>query len=248
MPSIPWPAGCTPRSMRASPLVAARFTRAGSGRQAPGRRRVLRPGRSRRRGLSPARPRGRRARARAARCLSMTRIDSPSARSTARQAKISARISGARPFGGLVEDQQAGLVISARPIASICCSPPESSLPRLRRRSARRGKRRYTRSSVQRGWPRREAAVATRFSSHAQRREHLASLRDQADAGLGDAMRRRAGRGARRRTRRRRRSAGSRPMMARTVVVLPMPLRPISATTSPSPTARSTPNRTCALP
>ena len=30
--------------------------------------------------------------------------------------------------------------------------------------------------------------------------------------------------------------------MARMVVVLPMPLRPISATTAPSSTARSTPN------
>ena len=32
-------------------------------------------------------------------------------------------------FGCLVENQQVGLVISARPIASICCSPPESCWP-----------------------------------------------------------------------------------------------------------------------
>ena len=32
------------------------------------------------------------------------------------------------------------------------------------------------------------------------------------------------------------------------VVVLPMPLRPISATTSPSPTSRSTPNSACEAP
>ena len=36
--------------------------------------------------------------------------------------------------------------------------------------------------------------------------------------------------------------AGVRPQMARMVVVLPMPLRPIRATTAPSSTARSTPN------
>ena len=34
-----------------------------------------------------------------------------------------------------------GFVISARPIASICCSPPESCAPLLRRRSASFGKR-----------------------------------------------------------------------------------------------------------
>ena len=33
-----------------------------------------------------------------------------------------------------------GFVHSARPIASICCSPPESCAPPFRFRSARRGK------------------------------------------------------------------------------------------------------------
>ena len=37
-------------------------------------------------------------------------------------------------------------------------------------------------------------------------------------------------------------------LLGRTVVVLPMPLRPSSVTTSPSPTERSTPNRICASP
>jgi hypothetical protein len=36
--------------------------------------------------------------------------------------------------------------------------------------------------------------------------------------------------------------AGVSPMIERIVVVLPMPLRPISATTSPSATSSSTPN------
>ena len=35
--------------------------------------------------------------------------------------------------------RQSGLVISARPIASICCSPPDSVLARWLRRSRRRG-------------------------------------------------------------------------------------------------------------
>ena len=34
-------------------------------------------------------------------------------------------------LGGLVHDQEVGLVSSARPIASICCSPPESWAPPL---------------------------------------------------------------------------------------------------------------------
>ena len=45
-------------------------------------------------------------------------------------------------------------------------------------------------------------------------------------------------------------AAGARPQEAeqieRTVVVLPMPLRPSMATTSPARNARSTPNSTCA--
>ena len=35
-------------------------------------------------------------------------------------------IVGREPLGGLVHDQELGFVSSARPIASICCSPPES--------------------------------------------------------------------------------------------------------------------------
>ena len=41
---------------------------------------------------------------------------------------------------------------------------------------------------------------------------------------------------------------GVSPVTARRVVVLPMPLRPSSATTSPAPTSRSTPNRTWLAP
>ncbi len=42
--------------------------------------------------------------------------------------------------------------------------------------------------------------------------------------------------------------AGSRPMMAFTVVVLPMPFRPIKVTTSPASTASSMPNRAWLAP
>ncbi len=42
---------------------------------------------------------------------------------------------GARPSSGSSSSSSAGLVISARAMASICCSPPESWLPKLAFRS-----------------------------------------------------------------------------------------------------------------
>jgi hypothetical protein len=39
--------------------------------------------------------------------------------------KICAMISGARPSVGSSSSSRRGLLISARPIASICCSPPD---------------------------------------------------------------------------------------------------------------------------
>src|SRR5262245_17482549 len=42
--------------------------------------------------------------------------------------------------------------------------------------------------------------------------------------------------------------AGSRPMTARSTVVLPTPLRPMRQTTCPAGTVRSTPHRTCEPP
>ena len=53
------------------------------------------------------------------------------------------------PSDGSSMIRQSGLVISPRPIASICCSPPDSVLARCPRRSASRGKSAYTRCSVQ---------------------------------------------------------------------------------------------------
>src|SRR5664280_1543236 len=55
----------------------------------------------------------------------------PNSLRRARQRQISARISGARPPVASSKSNNRGLVISARPIASICCSPPDSWLPML---------------------------------------------------------------------------------------------------------------------
>ena len=53
--------------------------------------------------------------------------------------KMSATSSGAMPERGLVEQQQLRARISARPMASICCSPPESVPAVLLQRSCSRG-------------------------------------------------------------------------------------------------------------
>jgi hypothetical protein len=126
-----------------------------SGRRPTERRRGARPPRGRRPSLrrrgSPARSRAPRERRRGPvhatrpfsrmtcrsarpirRCtyLSITRIAWPDARSSARQCQISSRTSGARPSVASSRIRRRGSVTRARPIASICCSPPESWLPR----------------------------------------------------------------------------------------------------------------------
>src|SRR5664279_1669540 len=66
--------------------------------------------------------------------------DRPSSRTTFVNARSnSVTMSGANPSSGSSSSSRRGLSTSARPIASICCSPPESCVPRLPRRSARRG-------------------------------------------------------------------------------------------------------------
>ena len=55
--------------------------------------------------------------------------------------KILRTISGARPSDGSSSRRSLGRAMSARPIASICCSPPERVPARCSRRSARTGKR-----------------------------------------------------------------------------------------------------------
>ena len=61
--------------------------------------------------------------------------------------QISRTISGASPSVASSRISTSGLVDNARPIASICCSPPESCWPPWLRRSARRGNVARMRSS-----------------------------------------------------------------------------------------------------
>ena len=97
--------------------------------------------------------------------LSMTRIDWPAARRLCRQRQISSRMSGASPSVASSRMRRRGLVISARPIASICCSPPDSRFAMVPARLASRGNSASTFSSVHGALAAvRLAAVATRFS------------------------------------------------------------------------------------
>ena len=70
----------------------------------------------------------------------------PSAFSTLSVRNMSYIRSGARPMLGSSSMMKLHLLMSARPTASICCSPPESDSLRCLRRSARRGKSWNTRS------------------------------------------------------------------------------------------------------
>ncbi|KAG1395746.1 hypothetical protein G6F59_013940 [Rhizopus arrhizus] len=62
--------------------------------------------------------------------LSTTIIDKPPAFSCASTRQISARTTGARPSVASSSTSRLGLVISARPSANICCSPPDNTRQR----------------------------------------------------------------------------------------------------------------------
>ena len=84
---------------------------------------------------------------------------------------------GARPSVGSSISSTVGLPTSARAIASICCSPPESASPRWRRRSRSRGKSSKARSIVQAPGRARDPQML----AHAERGKDLALLRHVAE-------------------------------------------------------------------
>ncbi len=146
---------------------------------------------------------------------------------------VSTRI-GASPSDGSSSMRSLGFDMSARPIASICCSPPESVPASCVMRSLRRGKSSKTRSmsfripasSFRRNAPiRRLSMTCIRGNSRRPSGDwqmpsptmswaaiRLMSLPPNLIEPLGGCMR---------------------PEIVRRVVVLPAPLLPMSATTSP---------------
>ncbi|CFN72449.1 Protein of uncharacterised function (DUF1602) [Bordetella pertussis] len=63
----------------------------------------------------------------------------PCSRMVRMMSKICAMINGARPSVGSSSSSSRGCVIKARPMASICCSPPDMVPARWPARSFRRG-------------------------------------------------------------------------------------------------------------
>ena len=168
---------------------------------------------------------------------------------SARRASTAASSSmmiGASSSLGSSSTSSEGLDISARPIASICCWPPESVVPAVLARSPRIGKSANTRSIVH-GSVRPAAAPSMRFS----RTVNVGTMRRPWGT---TAMPSRAAvkfrivgwrRPARRTSPPVRRAA---PRNVLTIVVFPTPLRPRIATRSPSPIDMSTLCRTRASP
>ncbi len=79
--------------------------------------------------------------------------------------KIPRTTIGARPSDGSSIMMSFGLAISARPTASICCSPPESVPACCHSRSLRRGNRSYTRARSSASESLRRYAPMRRFSA-----------------------------------------------------------------------------------
>ena len=146
---------------------------------------------------------------------------------------------GASPSETSSSSSSRGLVISARPIAVACCSPPErlaarlpaqrlraSGTPRAPRRRVHgpaAARRRATQQVLLDGQARRTAA-ALRGRARSRAR-HAGVRRSARDVGaVEDDAARRAARCA--------------PAIVRSSVVLPAPLAPTSATVSPSATSK----------
>src|SRR5438067_8459447 len=158
---------------------------------------------------------------------------------------ICCTITGASPSVGSSRSRNFAPVRRMRPMASICCSPPESLVPWLCNRSRRfgnsskicctdrppgatcGGSSRFSstsrlaktpRSSGHKAMPNRAILLEGRFVS--------STLRNRIEPSRRPTM----------------------PMIDFMVVVLPAPLRPSSVTTSPSPMSKSMPCRMCDSP
>jgi hypothetical protein len=154
--------------------------------------------------------------------------------------KISLTSIGASPSDGSSSRTSFGRATIARPSASICCSPPESVPACCPLRSSSRGKYLKTRCASSLMPPRRVYAPSRRFS------QTESSLNVPRPSGTCAIPARAAAPGRRgsflssKITSPLRRTV---PETARSVVVLPAPFAPSTATSSPSPTSSEIPCR-----
>ena len=143
---------------------------------------------------------------------------------------------GARPSIGSSSSSSAGLTISARAIASICCSPPESWLPKFALPLLEAREDLVDARDVPGPGPRDRGQVLL----DGERREHVALLRHPAESRCGCAGASAARRGRSPRQRKSPPRSRVRPISVTSSVVLPMPLRPSSARLSPSSSSTAT--------
>ena len=163
--------------------------------------------------------------------------------------KICSTKMGARPIEGSSSSRIFGCAIRARPIASICCSPPDMVPAAWLSRSFSRGKssKTFLKSLCTSGPDLRRNAPISRFSRTDMREKtrrpsglcptpsctiscaSAFSIDFPFSLMLPDRAR-------------------SSPEMVRSVVVLPAPFEPISVTISPSSTLSETPRRACTAP
>jgi hypothetical protein len=170
---------------------------------------------------------------------STSRMVVPSAFSAATCAKISATRRGARPMLGSSSSSSRGSAMSARPMASICCWPPESMPASSRRLGTSAGNIANTRSAPSRA-PRANAP-RRRLSSTLSAAN---TWRPSGTCTMPACTRWRADLPARSMPSKRivPPQVGWTPEIARSNVDLPAPFAPTSATSSPRPTPRSMPD------
>ena len=162
---------------------------------------------------------------------------------------ISSTTTGAKPIDGSSIRRSLGCAIKALPIASICCSPPESVFANLRRRSSNLGNRSKieARSELTVSWSFRRYAPVRRFSSTVRSGK---TLRPSGTWAIPFATMTSGGRPSMR-------SSSSRispvesfssPEIARSVVVFPAPFAPIRVAIPPLLTESDMPRTAATLP
>ena len=163
---------------------------------------------------------------------STSRIETPVAVDLAQPLRPAARPTrGARPSDSSSIISRLGRAISPRPIAHICCSPPDSVPASCRRRSARIGKHREDAFEIGCDLVAVVAQIGAQQQvvAHAHGREQPPALRHMGDAGAHEIGRARAGHVARRRTGSRPRAPAAARRCVRSSVVLPAPFEPMMA-------------------
>ena len=164
--------------------------------------------------------------------------------------KISSVISGASPREGSSRSNSRGWAIKARPMATICCSPPERVLVRWPARSLSLGNRAETASrrrassgrlSLKARAPSSRFSLTVRSPNISRPSGHRATPLAAMAAGVEPVTSTPS-------RKMRPPDGGASPMTALSRLVLPAPLAPTRATVSPGATARSMPNSAWAAP